>query len=265
MKNIKELEELYARLDDLKKRAARGKMAVSAFLSPRELHYGELYLERNGVRFFDFGGYSSAERRRIYFLPEYMEGVLPAAEGTEEIFECFGESSDIDAVMVEGSGFFSLSHRDFMGSLLGLGIERSVVGDIIPLDNSRAVVICTSKISDFLITQWSEVGRDKVNCRRAVLDKTFSPRGEYANVNDTVASARIDCVVAALCNLSRDKARDCVISGLTELDYETEIRPDREIEPPCLVSVRGYGKFRVCSVEGQTKKGRYRLFAQKFL
>jgi RNA-binding protein YlmH len=258
MKDVREFDGLYARLEDMKKRAIRGELGISAFLSPRELHYAMSYLGTGGD--IAFGGYSDAERKRIYFLPEYMENVTDVSS-----FADFGEDSGIVSISVRGSGFVRLSHRDFMGSLLGMGIERSVIGDIVVLDGESAVVMCDSKIADFLINEWTEVGHDKVRCSRVTVGEDFAPERRYAPISDTVASARLDCIVAALCNLSRERARACVVSGLCELDYECEERPDREVTPPALISVRGYGKYRVCSIGEQTKKGRLRLTAQKFL
>ena len=258
MRDVRELEGLYARLEDIKKRAIRGELGISAFLSPRELHYACAYLGANG--YLTYGGYKDAERKRIYFLPEYMEGI----EGVESLSD-FGEDCMISAISVKGSGFVRLSHRDFMGSLLGMGIERSVIGDIVVTDTESAVVMCDSKIADFLINEWTEVGHDKVRCSCVTPGEDFAPERKYAPINDTVASARLDCIVAALCNLSRERARVCVVSGLCELNYECEERPDREVVPPALISVRGYGKFKVCSIGEQTKKGRFRLAAQKFV
>jgi RNA-binding protein YlmH len=258
MKDVREFDGLYARLEDMKKRAIRGELGISAFLSPRELHYAMSYLGTGG--YIAFGGYSDAERKRIYFLPEYMENVTDVSS-----FADFGEDSGIVSISVRGSGFVRLSHRDFMGSLLGMGIERSVIGDIVVLDGESAVVMCDSKIADFLINEWTEVGHDKVRCSRVTVGEDFAPERRYAPISDTVASTRLDCIVAALCNLSRERARVCVVSGLCELDYECEERPDREVTPPALISVRGYGKYRVCSIGEQTKKGRLRLTAQKFL
>ena len=258
MRDVRELEGLYARLEDMKKRAIRGELGISAFLSPRELHYACAYLGSEG--YITYGGYGDAERKRIYFLPDYMEGVIDVSS-----FADFGEESGIDTVFVKGSGFVRLTHRDFMGSLLGIGIERSVIGDIVVLDGESAVVMCDAKIADFLINEWTEVGHDKVRCSRVDLGGDFVPERRYAPISDTIASARLDCIVAALCNLSRERARVCVVSGLCELDYECEERPDREVTPPALISVRGYGKFRVNSIGDPTKKGRLRLTAQKFL
>lgn len=260
MRDIKEFDGLYARLEDLKKRAVRGEMGISAFLSPRELHYAESYLRRSGECFISFGGYNGAERKRVYVLPEYMESV-ESADGLSD----YGSETAIVALEIKGSGFVSLSHRDFMGALLRLGLERGVVGDIITLDGGSAVAFCDKRIADFITVELSDVGRDKVRCRIVSIDKDFCPKRSFAAISDTVASARLDCVVASLCKLSREKARECVLSGLAELDYEYCERPDREVMAPCILSVRGYGKFRVCSLGELTKKGRIRLLAEKFL
>ncbi len=260
MRDIKEFDELFARLEDMKKRAVRGEIGISAFLSPRELYYAKARLDRSGTEYLEYGGYLNAERKKLYVLPEYMEGI----EGVEA-FGDYGEDSGICAVFAKGSGFCNLTHRDFMGSLLGLGIERSVIGDIAMTDENSAVVFCDTKISDFLVNEWREVGHDKVKCARVDAKEIVLPERRYAQINDTVASARLDCVVAALCNLARERARTCVVSELCELNYECETRPDREVSAPALITVRGYGKFRVLSIGGQTKKGRYRLQAQKFL
>ena len=259
-RDIKEFDGLYARLEDLKKRAVRGEMGISAFLSPRELHYAESYLRRSGVCFISFGGCNSVERKRLYILPEYMESVKEA----EELLE-YGSDTAIVALEIKGSGYVSLSHRDFMGALLCLGIERGVLGDIITLGGGSAVAFCDARIADFIIKELCEVGRDKVKCRLLSIDKDFCPARSVVAISDTVASARLDCVVAALCKLSREKARLTVLSGEAELDYEYCERPDREVTAPCVLSVRGYGKFRVCSLSELTKKGRIRLVAEKFL
>lgn len=260
MRDLTEFDELYAKLEDMKKRAVRGEIGSGAFLSPREVTYAERYLRADGTEFFSFGGYDDAERRRIYVLPEYMQGVS-SAEGLSD----YGVSCGIDAISARGSGFCTLTHRDFMGSLLGLGISRDLIGDIVMLDEHSALVLCQSHISEFLLGEWCEVRKDRIKCSRLSLDAIEIPERRYAQINDTVASARLDCAVAALCNLSRERAKELIISETCEVDYECESRPDKELSVPCLVSVRGYGKFRVLEIGGVTKKGRLRLCAQKFL
>ena len=256
----KDVEALFARLDDLIGRAARGEVGVSAFLSPKELHYARGFLCKRGSEFVEFGGYGDAERKRIYVLPEYMDGVNKI-DGVAE----YGTDIKICALKVRGSGFCQLSHRDFMGAVLGLGIERSVIGDIVMIEENTAVIICDDAISSFLESLLDSVGKDKVKVEKIALDENFAPQRSYAQIKDTVASARLDCVVGALCSLSREKARQTVIGGAVEMDYETCEAPDKEVKPEALVSVRGFGKFRIISLSDKTKKGRFRLEAEKFL
>ena len=261
MESNEDIVRLFARLDDLRARAEHGEVAVSAFLSPRELHFARRELDRRGVSFFTFGGHDGAERQKIYFLPDYMDDISSARELLD-----YGYSTDICTLRVRGSGFVTLSHRDFMGSLLGLGIERSVIGDIIVTDTGReAVVFCDGTIAVFLIETWTKAGNDKIRAERFSLPEDFIPERRFMPINDTVASPRLDAVVASVCKLSREKARVMVKNETVEVDYEMSCRPDRAIFAPCLLTVRGYGKFRILSVSEQTKKGRYRLFAEKYL
>lgn len=261
MERKEETERLFARIDDLCERAERGETAVSVFLSPRELHFASRRLAARGALFVAFGGYDGAERKRLYILPEYMDGITSVSE-----LEAYAQSIDISVLKVCGSGFSKLSHRDFLGSLLGLGIERSVIGDIVVTETGReAVVFCDSEIVRFLLAAWNKVANDKVRVENIVLPENFAPVRRFASISDTVASPRADGVVAALCSLSRDKARELVENECVEVDYEMVSRPDKTLTAPCLVTVRGYGKFRILSVSEQTKKGRYRLVAEKYL
>lgn len=256
---------LYARLDDLAARSARGEVAISPFFSPREAYFAEQYLTRHGVRAVSFGGVAGAERRRLYLLPDYLEADEETLRGT---LADFGFSAEISALLVKGSGYRALSHRDFLGSLLGLGLSRSVIGDILPYGDvpNTAVVLCESGILSFLLSHLERVGNDKV--RLSVLDEDecakLSVTVRTSTLSDTVASARLDAVVAALCRLSRDKARECVLSELVELNFEKETRPDRTVEAPAILSVRGVGRFRVLALSDLTKKGRIRLLAEKY-
>lgn len=262
MNVTEDIARMYARLDDLCRAADRGEVGQSDFLTPRELHYAQVYLNKRGAGFLSFGGYADAERRKIYVLPDYMEGASDIAE-----LEDYGHDSSVGAVRVSTAGYRRLSHRDYLGSILGLGLERSVMGDILVFgdDGAAAVIFCNKALVPFLTEELVWVAREKVRCVAVDLSDIEMPERRFAAINDTVASPRADCIVGALCSLSRERAREAVVSGLVEVDFEPEERPDRALSAPCLVSVRGYGRFRVISVEDKTKKGRYRLVAEKFL
>ncbi len=262
MGDIHELDGLFARLDDLCAMAEKGEMSASSFLSPRELHYAVSYLDRRGARYLVFGGYPDAERAKIHLLPDYMEGVCHGSELAE-----YGYGDTVVAVEIKGSGYRRLSHRDYLGSLLGLGVQRDVLGDILVSGEmgERAVIFCDATIREFFLSHLERIANDKVKADCVDLDKIELPQRSFAAISDTVASARLDCVIAALCSVSRERAKELVTAGLAELDFECEERPDRGVCAPCTVSVRGYGKFRVLSVTDKTRKGRYRLLAEKYL
>lgn len=258
----REFDRLYARLDDLCDVAARGELAISDFLSPRELHFGSRYLLRRGAAHLCFGGYAGAERCRIYLLPDYLEDV-PAAEQLCD----FGLDPCICALRICTDGYRRLEHRDYLGSVLGLGVDRAVLGDVFVHgeDGVHAVILCTSEIAPFFEAHIERISSEKARVERLSLARIEIPERRMAEINGTVASARLDCVLGEICSLSRDKAKAVISAGLVEVDFEAEERPDRVISAPCLLSVRGYGRYRVLSLSELTRKGRVRLRAEKFL
>ena len=106
---------------------------------------------------------------------------------------------------------------------------------------------------------------DGIKVERLPQNTPFELPQRFVSVTDTVASPRFDCIAAALCGLSREKAQMLIRAGECTVDYEMCDRCDKIIEPPCVLSLRGYGKFRVDDVSTQTKKGRLRLLAQKYI
>ncbi len=256
-----------ARIIDLAERAERYEVGFSAFLTPKEQIIASRILAQrkfDAVSFF-FGGYGESERNRLFLLPDYMAN--EDGYGIENIFENYGEivSDAVCAVKILGSGYKKLTHRDYMGSLLGLGVERSVVGDIAVMDDFNAVVFCDPKMSDFFVNELKKVGNDTVKTVKFDPPIDFSNPRKFQAVTDTVASARFDCVVSALTGLSREKAQGAIRIGDAELDYFTEEKADKTVCEGSIISVRGHGKYVVLGLSEQTKKGRLRLVANKYI
>ncbi len=260
---------LLARVDELCDRAVRGRFVHTDFLTPREGRHAMEQLRYRGEahRARLHGGYASAERVCLLLFPDYAVDVFDpdaAAPSVGELLAVAGEDDPVAAISVRGSGYRTLSHRDYLGSLLSLGLEREVLGDI-ALDGNDATVLCMARMIPFLLENMERIGGDAVRVARTTLPPDFDGGRKYAPLHGTVASARLDCVVAALCNLSREAAQTAVRDGLVELDYECEMRPDRTLEAPCIISVRGTGKFVLRELGTLTKKGRIRLTADKYL
>ncbi len=268
---------LLSRMDDLCDRAARGEAAVSPYLTPREARYVARHLSARlsvGLAVL-WGGFAEAERVRAFLLPDYCEGMVDpdalqadpvaalAAAGLDDLAGTLRDATV--PVAVKGSGYRELSHRDYLGSLLALGVERDTVGDILLPDAHSAVILTGAGMADFFVTHLERVATDAVCVTRLPADTPLTATRRFQPISDTVASPRLDCVVAALCNLSREKAQTAVRAGLCEVDYEPANDCDLVLEAPCILSVRGYGKFSVHAFDGVTKKGRIRLIAGKYL
>ena len=256
---------LLARLDDLMRLSERGEVSCTAFLTPAEAVRGRRYVVSCGYgqRVIADGGYTDAERVRLFFLPEYYEGLTEETDRPEAVVEAIREA--VVGVLIKGSGYRVLGHRDFMGSILGLGIDRDALGDIAVLNDHEAVVFCGEPVAKLLVESLEKVASDTVKVSRVAKGQSVSVVRRFETVSDTVASPRLDCVVAALANLSRDRAQTMVRNGLCEVDYETVEDCDLQLVPPCVVSIRGCGKYRLVSLSDLTKKGRVRLVAEKYI
>lgn len=258
---------LASRIEDRLSLADRGELVCEKFLTPGESAFAKAVLRelRALDRVFFFGGYQDAERQRIFFLPAYLSDYDGTAE--EKVRTFFTQELDgaIKAILIRGSGYRELSHRDYLGALLAMGIERDTLGDIVTLDKHSAVIFCTDKIFPYLSCGIERIGSDKVTVSEFTPDESFAAKKEFLPIHDTVASTRLDCVVGALTNLSREKAQAAIRSGLCEVDHLPLQSCDAQIKPPCTVTVRGYGKFNVLSFDGETKRGRLRLNAQKYV
>jgi RNA-binding protein YlmH len=261
---------LEARLEDYVSFSEKGRIAVSSFLTPGERKQAERFLTARGCadRAIFWGGYAEAERTCLFLLPDFyaeIEGLMPPpdTDPAETLSELDGDA--VAAVRIRGSGFRTLSHRDYLGSILGLGVERDAIGDIAVQSDCEAVAFCRRGLRSFLIENLTKAASDTVRCSEYTLEESFTDGRRYAPISDTVASPRLDCVVAALTNLSREDAQQAVRTGLVEVDFEPEERTDCTLTPPVTVSVRGYGRYILRAFDGETKKGRLRLRADRLV
>lgn len=262
-----EYRELEARIEDYIKKSERGELQISSFLTPMQVFFAKEILRRFSSleRAIFMGGYLDCERARLVLLPTFVEDI--DMENGDKLKTYFPDeyNSAVIALKVQGSGYKTLSHRDYLGSILGLGLERDPIGDIVILDDFSAVVFCTESISKFLIEELKSVGSDKVGVCVFMPNDDFCGGRKFQRINDTVSSERFDCVVAAICNLSREKAQTSIRSGLCTLDYMTECECSANVKEGCVISVRGYGKYVIRDISQSTKKGRIRLVADKYI
>ena len=269
-----EFKLLCRRAEDAFARAT-GDLVSTAFLNPAEQYFLAQYLRERGYasRAIFFGGAEGAQRKKLFACPEYIAALSDTGDLYRAAIDFLGEDAfgDICCLKIYGGGFRDFSHRDYLGGILALGLDRSAVGDIAPIDEFSAYIFVSRKVANFLTEgDFSETGgiriaKDRVRIERAVLPQGYVIEQKYKAVTDTVASERLDCVVAALCNLSREAAKEKILQKEVEHNYESAVEISTAVNAGDHLSVRGVGKFQVESVADPTKKGRLRLVAKKFI
>ena len=241
--------------DKLSAGSRRNCPASSGFLTGREQVLVLQMARRGGLEEpAFFGGYPGAERQIAAYIPDYY---MP-----DDFF--YSSDSPVCALRVSFSGYDTLSHRDFLGSLMGQGIKRETIGDLLP-EEGHCDVVVLREMADYLADQLTQVGRAKVNTRRIELTELRVPEQKVQRITDTVASLRLDSVTASGFRQGRSKAASLISAGKAELNHMTALKPDALVSEGDVISVRGLGKLRVAEVRGQTKKGRISVVLERFL
>ena len=252
----REDQVLLARVWDRYAAGVRKNIPTSTcFLSGREQILARQLLERGGFSApVLYGGVDSAERRVVCYVPDYYEPADFLA----------GEEGPVAALRVTYSGYDSLSHRDFLGSLMGQGIKREVLGDIFP-GQQYCDLLVLREMAGYLTQNLTQVGRAKVDTREISLSELQVPEQKVKIITDTVASLRLDSVLASGFQIGRSKASAFITGGKTELNHMPVLKPDAPVTEGDVLSVRGLGKVKVEKIKGQTKKDRTALVLHKYL
>lgn len=188
-----------------------------------------------------FGGYGNSERKMLgLFFDEPCEDCFP-----------------ISAVEFSFRKCDKLTHRDFLGALMSLGIERETVGDIL-VEDGRAVVFVKTELSDYIMSQISKVGSVGIKVSCADLSKLPQGRG-FEEKTYIVSSLRLDNIVAAVCRLSREKTRTVIMADSVCVNFEETKNVSLNLKEDDVFTIRGKGKFVLKSILGTTGKGRIRI------
>lgn len=264
-----------------KLRESEYSVAVTDFMTPAEIAevYGNLTTRGGGTAgCFFWGGCRGAERCTAVFLPEWYlpepdapRHELPLDRPRRDAFAfhlCknpeLAREIPIRALKIRGSGFHTLTHRDFMGGILSLGIDRSTVGDIAVISENEALVFVLEKIAPYIISELSHIGRDSVRAEMFDCPPDYVLPRRSEEVNITVSSARLDGVVRALTGKSREASAEMIRSGLVELRYIRTDNVSAEVKSGDILSVRGFGKYEIGETDGQTRSGRIRIKCRKY-
>lgn len=219
--------------------AYTGRVQFTRFLEPSEEAAATAAAHAAGATLTLFGGYDGAERRMAAFSDGAPEEPFPIAA----------------LLMRWNSKFADAAHRDLLGAVMGLGLERDATGDIC-LGNQpgAAYLFCTQEVAGYILANLESAGRASLKLSYAGELDIAPPAGTSLRV--TVQTLRLDAVLAAGCKLSRAEAQKLISAGLVKVNHIPEIRGDIRLDAGDLISARGYGRLRIDEIQGETRRGR---------
>ena len=230
----------------------RNIMASTGFLTPRELQMCR-YLFGDLPGLTAFGGYDGAERQLLVYLPDYLDGsALQEEDGPVNcIHGTFHESETV-------------SHRDLLGALMGAGIARETVGDIIVNCNSCDLLV-TARIAPYVLQNLTSAGRATLHLALIPLSQLTIPQPQVKLIKDTLASLRLDSVVSSGFRIGRSLAAQYISAGKVAVDGLPCEKPDKTVSEGCKISLRGSGKILLATVGNRTKKDRISVTIHRYV
>ena len=242
-----------ARLGDMVSRCERdGCPVFSSFLDERQCAAAELWCAKNcgGLRYMLWGGFDEARRKMLAVYPDYCQDYI-----REEFpFVC---------LTFDFRREDRLTHRDFLGSFMGMRLKREAIGDI-AVSEGMAQAFVTQVAAKLITSEAVKIGRVGVKMtegRPFELDQAQ----QYKEIGGTVASLRLDCVVSLAANISREKAAGLIRSDKVEVNHFPPSGVSQELHEGDVLSVRGSGRFILSGIGGETKKGRIHINLRKFI
>jgi len=233
---------LISRMNDLAVKAIREGSAASKFLTPAQARsVSENFFRRRDVVLALDGGFKGAERVRAIF--------------TNPDWGAYEQAALFAALKTSHRPQDALGHRDILGSLMALGIERDTVGDII-VNASFAAVVCLPELGGYIAENLTKAGNVGLEVTEIPLAELPVPEEKLTVKTDTVASLRLDAVLSSAFGMSRTKAVELIAAGRVSLNHQLCLKTDKEVPESALLSVRSMGRAKLLEVGGVSRKGR---------
>ncbi len=248
-----ELERITAGiiLDRIEQLERNGQWQISDFLDPHQQRTADRVLHSfPELKSVTWGGYPEAERCRLLLYPAERQA------GTADVPL---------AVLEVDAGLWAeqLTHRDFLGAILGLGLRREKIGDILVSEQRKAQIIVHPEILPFLLSSWVAVGKHSVTIREITAAQLTPPPPLVKEIKTTVASLRLDAVASAGFAMSRSKLAPAIRANQVKLNWQSVTSASASVKAGDIISLAGRGRVEVAEVLGESKKGRIQLLLKK--
>jgi RNA-binding protein YlmH len=244
--------DLAAKLLDLAEAALRNrKYKVTEFLDPFGYSIAETIIAHyERLELLSNGGYDGAERVKAVFMNEEFRG---APDFTLEVFSAKWDER-----------YYQITHRDVLGALMGLGIKRDIIGDIIMCGHGCQIIIDSSLVN-FVTQNFNKIGAAPITISQLNLSEIAPREEKVKEIKTTVASLRLDVIAAAGFGTSRSRMSEEILAGKLKVNWQDAKNSAQSIKTGDIISMRGRGRAEVCEVLGQTKKGRISILLKRFI
>ena len=223
------------------------------FLDPHQQDLVEgMMLQIPEVKYRLVGGFEQSERKRFVIIPEY------SVWDVVRYPLCY--------LQITGNfAFQQVSHRDYLGSLMGLGIKREVLGDILLLPEGGCQVVVAPEVKDIIRQNLTKVHQVSVEVTEITEEHLKLPEERVKEIKATVASLRLDAIASSGFSTSRSQMVKVLKSGKVKVNFQVEDDPARSIKLNDVISIRGRGRVEVKEVAGETRKGRIKVTLHRYL
>lgn len=250
---IKGDEKLFIRrLFDLSKGAQLSRTPrYSFFLNEKEQYIAASQTNKFQTKLSFYGGYQDAVRKVLKFSPSGSD--LEEDDG----------DFPMDAVRIICEKSTTLSHRDVLGSLIGLGLGRETIGDILP-SCGECVVFVYQTVSPVILEELRSIGRQGISC--SLTDgSSLQFAQQFEKHTKTVSSIRLDSLVGNLTGVSREKAAGFIRAQQVQQNYQVQVSTSAKFQAGDIFSIRGYGKYKIEDIGAPTKKGRLPITFKRYI
>lgn len=208
---------------------------------------------------FYYGGYNDSERQVALFVPKFYN-----TEDLNAFLNDNEEDNPLCLVRLKKDKFTVLSHRDYLGAIMGLGLKREMVGDIKVTDEG-ADVFCLKSAAEYICDNLKKSGRGSVTGEILSVNAYSSAEDKFEICFTTASSLRLDGIVAAFFNLSRSTAAETVNKGLVYVNSSQCLKGDYTLKEGDKIVLRGKGKTVLSEIKGTSKKGKLKIEYKRYI
>lgn len=252
-----------AMLDKARTRDTEYRIANTTFLTPAQRLEAESIARTEQLYpgCFFYGGYPDAERTICVFAPDYVEATDSKALG--QYLAQDPELCPLCVIRARKDAFSTLAHRDYLGALLGLGIRREMIGDLL-VSYDGCDIIALKQIAKYILENFTSAGHASLTCSIEEISALKITHALGKELFISVKSPRIDAVLSACFGLSRTLAAQAVARGTVFVNSVPAAKPEKQLTTGDTLTLRGKGKCKIKSMDGTTKSGRIKIIVEKY-